>query len=97
MPPFGGWHGEKEIEEKFVPLLEQAGIDIMLCGHLHRHIHKKAGEGQNFPIIANANRAIIKAYTNETDLNIKVVDTAGEIVDSLKIPSRRMKLSKNTR
>lgn len=89
MPPFGGWHGEKDIEEKFVPLLEKAGIDIMLCGHLHRHIHKKAGDGQNFPIIANANRAIIKAYTENNTLNINVVDEAGKLVDSLKIPSRK--------
>ena len=52
MPPFGGWHGEKEIEEKFVPVLEQAGIDVMLCGHLHRHV--QAGDGQNFPILVNS-------------------------------------------
>ncbi|MDD4757054.1 MAG: metallophosphoesterase [Prolixibacteraceae bacterium] len=89
MPPFGGWHGEKEIEEKFVPLLEKAGIDVMLCGHLHRHINKKAGDGQNFPIISNANRAIIKAYSENTTLNIDVLDEAGKLVDSLKIPSRK--------
>lgn len=89
MPPFGGWHGEKEIETKFVPLLEKAGVDVMLCGHLHRHIHKKAGDGQNFPIIANANRALIKGFTDNGTLNINVVDEAGTIVDSLKIPSRK--------
>lgn len=89
MPPFGGWHGEKEIEEKFVPLLENAGIDVMLCGHLHRHIHKKAGDGQNFPIISNANRAIIRAYTENSTLNIDVIDEAGKLVDSLKVHSRQ--------
>jgi predicted phosphodiesterase len=89
MPPFGGWHGEKEIETKFVPLLEKAGVDVMLCGHLHRHIYKKAGDGQNFPIIANSNRAIIKGYTEHGSLNIDIINETGKIVDSLKIPSQK--------
>ena len=89
MPPFGGWHGEKEIEEKFVPLLEQAGIDVMLCGHLHRHIYKKAGDGQNFPVIANSNRAVIKVHTENSIMNVNVVDTGGKIIETLQIPSRQ--------
>jgi predicted phosphodiesterase len=89
MPPFGGWHGEQEIAEKFVPLLEKAGIDVMLCGHLHRHIYKKAGNGQNFPIIANANKAIIKASTQNSTLKIDVVDSEGKLIDSMIIQSRK--------
>lgn len=89
MPPFGGWHGEKEIEEKFVPVLEQAGIDVMLCGHLHRHVHKKAGDGQNFPILVNSNKTIIKARTENNMLLIEVVDTEGKVVDSMKLPARK--------
>ena len=89
IPPFEGWHGEKEIEEKFVPILEKAGSDIMLCGHLHQHVYKKSGEGQNFPIIANANRAIIKAHTEKKKLIINVVDETGKLVESVTIPSRK--------
>ncbi len=89
IPPFGGWHGEMEVKNKFIPLLEQAGVDIMLCGHLHRHVHKDAGDGQNFPIIVNSNTTIVKAYTKNATLNIEIADTEGKIVDSLKIPSRR--------
>ncbi len=89
MPPFGGWHGEEEVARKFVPLLNDAGIDVMLCGHLHRHVHKKAGDGQNFPVIANSNKAIIKAYTKNATLNINVIDVDGKLVDSLKVQSRK--------
>lgn len=85
MPPFGGWHGEKEVEEKFVPLLEEAGADVMLCGHLHRHILKKAGDGQRFPILVNSNKAVIKAHADNTNLKIEVFDTEGKLVDSLTI------------
>ena len=89
MPPFGGWHGEKEIENKFVPLLNEAGVDIMLCGHLHRHIHKKAGEGQDFPIIASSNKAVIKASTENSMLKINVFDVDGKLTDSMEIKSRK--------
>ena len=88
MPPFGGWHGEQEIADKFVPLLEKAGIDVMLCGHLHRHVYKKAGEGQDFPIIANSNKALIKASTQNSKLKIDVVDSEGKLVESLTIQHR---------
>ena len=89
MPPFGGWHGEQEIADKFVPLLEEAGIDVMLCGHLHRHVFKKAGDGQNFPIIANSNKAIIKASTENSKLKINVMNLEGKLVDSLILQPRK--------
>lgn len=38
MPPFGGWHGEEEIARKLVPLLNESGAQIMLTGHLHKHM-----------------------------------------------------------
>jgi Icc-related predicted phosphoesterase len=89
MPPFGGWHGEQEIADKFVPLLEEAGIDVMLCGHLHRHVFKKAGEGQNFPIIVNSNKAIVKASTENSALKINVFDVEEKLIDSLTIQPRK--------
>ncbi|MCG6186801.1 purple acid phosphatase family protein [Maribellus maritimus] len=89
MPPFGGWHGEQEIKDKFVPVLEKAGIDVMLCGHLHRHVFKKAGDGQNFPIIANANKAVIKAHTENSVLVLDVADEEGKVVQNLKISARK--------
>lgn len=89
MPPFGGWHGNQEIAEKFVPLLSNAGVDVMLCGHLHRHVYKKAGDGQNFPIIANSNKAVIKASANNSMLKIDVVDSEGKLTESFVIKPGR--------
>ena len=48
------WYGQKWVNENFVPVLNQAGVDIMLSGHHHRHIYVKPGEcGNSFPILAN--------------------------------------------
>lgn len=48
------WYGQKWVSENFVPVLNQAGLDIMLSGHHHRHIYVLPGEcGNAFPILAN--------------------------------------------
>jgi len=88
MPPFGGWHGEKEVEDKFVPLLNDAGIQAMFCGHLHKYIRKEATARQNFPIIVNSNNTVIKALTAPEGLKVEVRNEQGGLVDSLVIPQK---------
>lgn len=90
MPPFGGWHGEQEIAEKFVPLLNAAGAQVMLSGHLHRHIKQSAQPGINqFPILVNSNNNMLKVNANGQQLHIDVVDQSGKVVDSITLtPSK---------
>lgn len=49
IPPIGGWHGNLEVEQKFMPLLRDAKPDVMLCGHLHRFIHQDATGSYTVP------------------------------------------------
>lgn len=88
MPPFGGWHGEKEVEDKFMPLLNEAGIDVMFCGHLHKYIRKDARGKQRFPIIVNANNTVVKGFTDGEGLKVEIRNEKAELVDSLVIKSR---------
>lgn len=85
MPPFGGWHGEEEVAAKFIPVLDKAGVDIMFCGHLHRHIKKEAGELASFPIISNSNSNVIKATIKGNIMNIKIISESGAVVDEFSI------------
>ncbi len=86
IPPFGGWHGEEEVANKFVPILNEAGIDLMLCAHLHRYIRKDAQTNLfNFPIIVNSNHSVVKVSGNKSGLDITVADSNGVVLDSLKI------------
>ncbi|MFC7525398.1 metallophosphoesterase [Parapedobacter sp. GCM10030251] len=90
MPPFGGWHGEEEIAEKFVPLLNAAGAQVMLSGHLHRHIKREAQPGAHrFPILVNSNNNMLRASADGQRLRVDVVDQSGKTVDSITLnPSR---------
>ncbi|MDR0430527.1 MAG: metallophosphoesterase [Tannerellaceae bacterium] len=85
MPPFGGWHGEQEVLEKFVPLLNDAKVDIMLCGHLHRHIKKEADEQVKFPVLANGNEAVIKGKITQDELILDIIGLTGQPVDRINI------------
>lgn len=85
MPPFGGWHGEEEVAAKFVPLLNEAKVDVMLCGHLHRHIHQQPGNGVNFPVLVNSNIHVVRAEADATSLTLKIINEKGEQVELIPI------------
>lgn len=85
IPPFEGWHGEEQIKEKFAPLLNKAGIDIMLCAHLHRYVRSDKTNERNFPVIVNSNNSILKVKVNKNQLKLDVVDLQGSLMDSLTI------------
>ena len=83
IPPLDGWHGSIEVAEKFIPILNEAGVDIMLSGHMHEHINCPAGEAAAFPILVNSNDAVALVEANSTTLEIKVVDMNGKVRDTL--------------
>ena len=82
------WHGPLHTAELFVPLLNGNGIDIMISGHIHRHIYYKDGTGgTDFPVLINA-------YKNRTRVD---VSDKGLVVKSLNVenkPEFEIKLKK---
>lgn len=89
MPPFGGWHGEEEILRKFVPILNRSGAQIMLSGHLHKHIIKTADQQVHFPIIVNANNHVLKVDLDTEQGSFKILDQQGQLVDEVFIKPLR--------
>jgi predicted phosphohydrolase len=85
MPPFGGWHGEEEVATKFVPLLNEAKIDVMLCGHLHKYLNQKPANGVNFQVIVNSNNTVLKAEATSEQLTMKILNEKGEQVDLIQL------------
>ncbi|MDE6490299.1 MAG: metallophosphoesterase, partial [Muribaculaceae bacterium] len=72
------WHGSIELREKFLPILNRAGIDLMLCGHLHTYQYiKKGTDGIEFPIIINSNRDILDIQVDNSAIDLKVIDEKG--------------------
>ncbi|MDR1518306.1 MAG: metallophosphoesterase [Dysgonamonadaceae bacterium] len=78
MPPARDWHGEDEILNKFVPILNEAGIDIMLSGHLHRTLKWEANDKVKFPVLINSNNSVLKGSISDGRLNIEILDLEGK-------------------
>ncbi|GAB1359616.1 metallophosphoesterase [Porphyromonadaceae bacterium] len=85
IPPIGGWHGNIEIQRKFMPLLRDAKPDMMLCGHLHRLVHEKASSSNPFPIIVNPNNAVLKVAADKSKMSVSIVDENGKMLDQFEI------------
>jgi len=85
MPPFEGWHGPQEIIDKLVPLLNEAKVDIMLSGHLHRHVKSEPDAKVQFPVLANGNEAVIKGKVTKNELVLDVIGLDGKQIDKITI------------
>lgn len=91
VPPVGiTWHGLAEVQRKFLPILNRAGIDLMLSGHLHRPGYVAAGEqGLEFPLIINSNREILDVKADHNSMNIRAIDQNSRTTRSYDIKPRR--------
>lgn len=85
IPPIGGWHGNLEVENKFMPLLREARPDLMLCGHLHRFIHQKTDAKTPFPILVNSNNSVLKVTADPNKMDVQVIDVDGKMLDEFTI------------
>lgn len=81
-----GWHGSNELKRLLIPILNEAGVDVMLSGHLHHYSFRKAGEcGTEFPVMVNSNNDRLEVRITSSQIVIDVVDAAGKTIHSHRI------------
>lgn len=88
VPEKGAWHGTREVMEKFVPILNKGGVDIMICGHLHQHVYVEPSEKVHFPVLVNSNNACVLAETKGNKLNVKVIGLDGKVTFDKNYPAK---------
>lgn len=68
------WHGDLEVRSKFVPILNKAGIDLMVNGHRHRYSFQTPKvEENNFPILVADHKTRYNLLIDKT--GIKIIGT----------------------
>lgn len=76
-----GWHGVRELNRLVSPILNKAGIDIMLSGHNHKLQYFEKGTSNNdFPILVNSNNHRLNVRATANNIKIDVVDLEGKTV-----------------
>lgn len=88
MPPvFPGrtpWHGEMEMRGKIMPLLNEAGVDLMISGHTHRYAFiDKNTEGNKFPIIVLSNNSRMDLTIDKSGIRAKTIDVNKKVLSEL--------------
>ena len=76
-----GWYGNNELKRLLLPLLNEAGIDVMLSGHNHRYSYLEKGEADNeFPILVNSNNDRVKVRADKDQIVMEVLDATGKVL-----------------
>lgn len=83
IPPIAGTSAvSEELNKLFVPLLEKAGVDAMLCGYTQKGAVHQAGAKAKFPIIVNSDNTMLVLDATEEKMSIAVADTAGNVLEA---------------
>ena len=73
------WHGNIEVREKFVPILNRAGIDLMVSGHTHHYSYQAPSEKENnFPLVIADNNSRLNLVIDKTGINITRINMASK-------------------
>ena len=91
VPPVNStWHGPLDVKKHFLPVLNDAGIDLMLCGHLHSYHYLPAGQTEcDFPVLINSNDRAVEIEATADALNLKVKDTKKQVVQELTLKAKQ--------
>ncbi|MFC1564956.1 metallophosphoesterase [candidate division KSB1 bacterium] len=92
MPPYTARrsHGITQITEEWGPLLNEGGIDLAVCGHMHRFFYQVPREDKNtFPVLITDRNMLAKIGVTPELLKIEVKGKDGKLVDSFDIRKKR--------
>ena len=76
-----GWYGNNELKRLLLPTLNEAGVDVMLCGHTHSYSYRDVGSvDNNFPILVNSNNDKVNVRATKSQIDMEVVDATGKVL-----------------
>ena len=80
-------HGIQDITDKFLPLYNQAKIDLMISGHTHAYefMSPDKYDRLTFPVIVNSTESVARIDIDGRTLKAKVTDTGGNTLKEFTI------------
>ena len=88
-PVLDTWHGALHAKSVIVPILNAAGIDLMLSGHHHVLRYAEAGkEDTDFPVLINSHDTSVEVSADKSNMNLTIRNRAGETVKTLKYTAK---------
>lgn len=76
------WHGPYEVLQKFVPVLNEARIDVMLCGHYHQskqtYYYHEPSPRVKFPVLINECVTALRGDADAEKLSVEIKTAEGK-------------------
>jgi acid phosphatase type 7 len=93
MPTHGeDWHGETEIRKLWEPLLNQGGVDLAICGHIHKNIHIAPKVGANdYDLVIGSPKSVIRVDVTRDRLTVAWDEPSGEVPKAFSRAARSRK------
>jgi acid phosphatase type 7 len=91
MPPYGGnnWHGETQIRKLWGPILNESGVDLVICGHTHKFARLNPTKRANqYTLVIGATDTVIRGDVAGTKLSVTVTGANGTVLDTVSISPR---------
>lgn len=80
------WYAQEWISNNFLPVLNEAGVCLMLSGHHHKFIHDKKGEfGNKYDIVANSNVDRLDFEGTAKGIKLTIVGLDGKVVHTIEL------------
>jgi len=92
IPPYGERHrhGEDHLTDLWGPVFNEAGIDLMLCGHRHRFSRHDPETGKNtYPLVITGINNVTRVDVTPEKLQVIVSHKNGDVVDTFTVPAKR--------
>jgi predicted phosphodiesterase len=74
------WHGQNDCMDKFTPILNEMGIDLMIAGHLHADEYHEPDATVKYPVLVNSNNGIVEAFVEGGSMKVAVRHKDGKVV-----------------
>lgn len=82
-----------EAYQKFVPVLNNAKIDLMLCGHYHTnkpgYYYYEPTEQVKFPVLVNESVTALKGDADQEKLSVEIKDADGKSLFTKEFPLKK--------
>ena len=82
-------YGASQVHTLWSPILNQASIDLMFCGHTHHFARIDPNESVNcYPILINAPDMVVQVEVSDSRLQATVKKADGQVVDTVAVTPR---------
>lgn len=74
-------HGMKFLADNIGPVLQDAGVDLLISAHTHRNSFYEAAEsGYGYPVLVNSNNSFVEVVADNKEINAVVKDVNGKVI-----------------